>query len=120
MINISGITQLIEQLKREIQREGADIVQRKAALQVATKDKQALDFLMKTKETEVRLKESEIQRLKNEIQQTQTKVMEADQNIQKINYNIARIEREQSSKNQQLVNAQRDVENAKASLGRSN
>jgi chromosome segregation ATPase len=113
MINASNLLQAIEQLKREIQREEANIVQHKGVLQAATKEKQTLEFTAKQKENDIRSKEADIQHLKSDIQQLGIKISAEDQNIQKITYTIARIEREVSSRKQQLDNAQRDVQMAR-------
>ncbi len=116
MINASNLLQSIEQLKREIQREEADVVQKRGLLQAATKEKETLTFTMKQKDNDIKYKESEITRLKSDIQQLLIKIGNEEQNVQKIGYTIARVEREIASRKQQLENAQRDVQAARNSL----
>jgi len=110
-MNSSNLTQAIDQLKREIQKENGDLAQKQAALQTATAERQKLEIVIK-KEPELKQKEVEIQKLKVEIQQAKSKIQEVDRNIHKHTDEVNKIKQEQSKKNSELLKVQQEYQSA--------
>ena len=112
MSNPTNLTQAIDQLKREIQKETADIQQKDTAFKALVTEKQNLDTSIKTKEGEIKQKESEIVKLKTEIQQAKTKISETDRNSKKLADEVTVLKREQVTKSQSLQKIQTEFQAA--------
>jgi len=112
MQNLSSLTQAIDQIKKDVQRETAELQQKETALRANQTIKQNLDASLRTKDTEIKQKDSEIQKIKMDIQQIKNKSMEADRNTKRISDEIANIKRDQAMKNMQLQKAQADLQSA--------
>ncbi len=112
MNNVQNLTQALDQLKREIQKENSDLSIKETAMKSAITEKQNLENSVKTKEVELKQKEVEIQKLKVEIQQAKNKLPETDRNIKKYTEEVRKIRLEQTQKNQELSNIQREYQDA--------
>jgi chromosome segregation ATPase len=118
MNTASNLTQAIDILKREIQKETMDLQQKDGAHASVVAEKQNLEMSMRNKEAEIKQKESEIQKLKGEIQQAKIKLTEADRSAKKLADEITSLKNEQAKKNQEMANIQREYQDAMKAGGK--
>jgi chromosome segregation ATPase len=112
MNNQINTARAIEQLKREIQKETADLLAKESALKTAEADKLKYNEVIKKNDVEVKKKEAEILVLVKGIQDAKSKMPEIERNIRKLTEEIARIKNEQVQKNQEMRKVQTEYDTA--------
>jgi len=104
MNNSSNLTQALDTVKREMQKEAAELQKEQSALAAATEQKKQLEASIKAKMAE--------------IEQAKQKIEENDRLIRRHTDEVKKIQLEQAKKNQEMQTMQREYEAALASAKR--
>lgn len=110
MQNNINLTQAIEQLKREVQRETSELQQKEASEKASITEKSNLENLIKAKEAGIKQKEDEIKKFRTEISQARSKISETERNTRKLTEEVTKLRREQAAKSQELTRVQNEYQ----------
>lgn len=105
-----NLTQAIEQLKREIQKENSELTAKDSALKTAEAEKVKYNEIIAKDSVEVKKIESQILTLTRSIQEAKVKIPEIERNIRKLTEEIAKIRRDQQQKNEEIKKAQNEYD----------
>ncbi|MFA6601977.1 MAG: hypothetical protein WCT02_03935 [Candidatus Paceibacterota bacterium] len=106
MTQTSQLTLTIETLKREIQKETADLRDAENQYTATTTKKTELENQIKEKEISIKQKEIEIQQLKTEVQKARTETVRLERDADKLKKDVERMKHDQADKSAELTKIQ--------------
>jgi chromosome segregation ATPase len=112
MYTAQNLTQAIDQLKRDMQKELSELNAKEASLRSLGVEKQNMAKEIQVKEAEVKQKETELQKLKLDIQQMKNKIPEMERNHRRLSDEVTKVRLEHDKKNLEMIRIQGDYAKA--------
>lgn len=112
MLQQSNTALAIENAKRELLKENADLLKKEQEYKKFPIEKRELELSLKKKEEEIRQKELEIKTLKNETTQIRNKIHETTRLEMNTERELQTLRRNHEATNKKLQDMQREFQNA--------